>query len=605
MNLFSETAGLAEGIVQIKYVIAAFFCGLVRLLTGIFDVLAGLTPVYDKGGETKLVTVFFSNRGVMLVYWCMALVGIVMALALAVSTIYHAKEEGKQRSKVFVRGVWLNVLRSVLAMLGLTLAVTFLLHYAALLLGQLGFEIWNDSSEAATSERTFTEEELAQMAKIYAVIGNYAAAESYQNAYNLNACYNEIRPMLGQLNEDGIFDFRYPLTREEGFVEQTWQNTLSRIVLAADLTKDVSLDEENVSLQKAILSAMEAVRGNSGDFHPLKSYTESGLGDYEKDGSLYLDSLCFLSGTLDAAINPQYNQQPSMTDPLRGRFYLNSEKSMFSVYRAADVAACFHPDQIDYLMIVLVALILSAILFFIVAGCFWGILNLLLLYLLAPTYFASWPRDNGTRARQWLTAFLIQSISLFFMVLFVRIVQIFVPALITMPLTVFGQENSSIGWLAKLALLLLAFALAGKLSRMIANGLAKSAGMQAIRLQSPLFESVQAFSAGFFHRRSTKASAHTENSRRRRFAQEPLHKVLQESLKIQESAQKEPEKAWKAEAEAEQAGSRAALRNEPKMTGSVDHARPPEISKGQILIHNKVRNKVPMPQSASKTEKNS
>ncbi|MCR5281840.1 MAG: hypothetical protein K6E18_00575 [Lachnospiraceae bacterium] len=605
MNLFSETAGLAEGIVQIKYVIAVFFCGLVKLFSGIFDVLAGLMPVYDKGKETKLVTVFFANRGVMLVYWCMALIGIVMAVALAISTIWHARAEGKEKSKVFVRGVWLNVLRSVLAMLGLTLAVTFLLHYAALLLGQVGFEIWNDSNETATSERTFTEEELAKMARIYALIGNYAAAESYQNAYNLNACYNEIRPLLEQLNQEKVFDFRYPLTGEEGFVEQTWQNTLSRIVLAADLSKDVAIDEKNESLQGAILSAMDAVRGYNGEFHPLKSYTESGLGDYEKDGAMYLDSLCFLSGTLDAAINPQYNREPGMTDPLRGRFYLNSEKSMFSVYRAADVAACFHPEKIDYLIIILAALLLSAILFFIVAGCFWGILNLLLLYLLAPTYFASWPRDNGTRARQWLTAFLIQSISLFCMVLLVRIVQIFVPALITMPITVFGAENSSIGWLAKLALLLLAFALAGKLGRMIANALAKSAGMQAIRLQSPLFESVQAFSAGFFRRKSTGSSEHTGISRKRRIAAAPLYQVLQESLRIEEGAQKQPQKAWKVEAEQEQQTGKAALRNEPKMTDSAEHVRPPEISKGQILIHNKVRNKVPLPQSSSAADKKS
>ena len=266
------------------------------------------------------------------------------------------------------------------------------------------------------------------------------------------------------------------------------------------------------------------------------------------------------------------------------------------------MAACFHPEQIDYLVIALFALVLAVILFFIVAGCFWGILNLLLLYILAPTYFATWPRDNGTRARQWLTAFLIQSISLFTMVLLVRIVQILVPALITMPLDVFTGDHASLGWIAKLALLILAFAMAAKLGRMVAKGLSKSAGMQAIRLQSPLFESVQAFATGFFHRKGRKTAPDSEENKRRKKEQQSFYQTLQESFVLQTPSMKEPDKPWKKE-DGSRATAHSVSRSEQMKAPAADASKPPVISKGQILIHNKVRNKVPTPQTAAKGRK--
>ena len=195
MNLFSETAGLAVGIVQIKYTVAVFFCSLVKFFCSIFDLFAGLTPLYYRGGETKLLSVLFANKGVLFVYWCMAFCGIAMALTAAVSETLKRRKKAQGKS-FSAKALWKSLIGCSLCMALLTISVTIILHYAALLLGQIGFHIWSDSSKRVESERTFTEEELAVMAKTLAVIGNYAASDSYNGVYNLNACYNEIRPNL-------------------------------------------------------------------------------------------------------------------------------------------------------------------------------------------------------------------------------------------------------------------------------------------------------------------------------------------------------------------------------------------------------------------------
>ena len=132
---------------------------------------------------------------------------------------------------------------------------------------------------------------------------------------------------------------------------------------------------------------------------------------------------------MDAAVNDEYNKNPSLTDPLRSRFFLDNEDGSGdrSIYNYADVLASFHVSDIDFLYIWLTSLFMAAELLAITGNCVARIFNVLFLYLIAPPFFASWSLDNGGKAKQWLTAFIIQNFSVFATVFSVRVVQIFIP----------------------------------------------------------------------------------------------------------------------------------------------------------------------------------
>ena len=86
---------------QIKYVIAAALCALLRAVYAIFHVIEGSLTVVYQGDEKSLASVFFSHRTVANLYFIMCLIGVVFSLVIGVTSIVRKRldvDEMKQLS---------------------------------------------------------------------------------------------------------------------------------------------------------------------------------------------------------------------------------------------------------------------------------------------------------------------------------------------------------------------------------------------------------------------------------------------------------------------------------------------------------------------------
>ncbi len=492
MNWFSDVIDWLLGFwIHAKYLLAIALCGIVRALYKFFELFAGLAPVTYQNKEEKLINVFFYNQTVTNAYWGMCLIGIVMAFGFALIAIIRKMFDLGGRNQQTMGSIIGNFLRSIFLMISLTFGMMIVLEFSDRLMNQINYLFNNASSLHMEKERTFKDEELSAMARVLNTIGNYSMNASYNSRYNLNACYNDIRPEMEWLQKQGVFDYAYPRKNEKGEIVNTWQNALQRIAEVKKLSEPARADVYDEQLSTALMDVMEIIRTDK-NFRPIKTYVRNDYQVYSQRNSVPLDRMCFLAGTMDAAINEEFNKNPSVSDALRGRFYVDSSAGGDrSIYNYADVLACFHTSEIDYLYIWLTCLFMAAELLAIVGNCVARIFNVIFLYLIAPPFFASWPLDNGGKAKQWLTAFLIQNFSVFATVMSVRVVQIFIPIitagdLIIVDWRTWGGTWAEMNWaapldyLAKLMMILIAFMTARKASGVVTGILADSAGWQAI-----------------------------------------------------------------------------------------------------------------------------
>ena len=492
MDWFSDIFDYITGFwIHLKYLIAIALCGIVRALYKFFEIFAGLVPVTYQKKDAKLINVFFYNQAVTNAYWGMCLIGIAMAFGFALIAVIRKMFDLGGRNQQTMGSIIGNLLRSVFFMLSLSFGMMIVLDFSDKLMNQITYLFDNASSIHLEKSYTFKDEELSAMARVLNTIGNYSMNASYNSRYNLNACYNEIRPEMEWLQKQGVFDFTYQRKNEKGETVNTWQNALQRIAEVKRLSEPERADVYNEQLATALMDIMEIIRTDK-NFKPIKTYVRNDMQKYSQKNGVPLDRMCFLAGTMDAAINEEFNKNPSLTDSLRGRFYVDSSAGGDrSIYNYADVLACFHPSEIDFLYIWLTSLFMAAELLAIVGNCVARIFNVIFLYLIAPPFFASWPLDNGGKAKQWLTAFLIQNFSVFATVMSVRVVQIFIPIvtsadLVIVDWTTWGGTWAEMNWaapldyLAKLMMILIAFMTARKASGVVTGILADSAGWQAI-----------------------------------------------------------------------------------------------------------------------------
>jgi hypothetical protein len=105
---------------------------------------------------------------------------------------------------------------------------------------------------------------------------------------------------------------------------------------------------------------------------------------------------------------------------------------------------------------------------------------MLFLYLIAPPVIAAQPLDNGAKTKQWMTAFLVQSLSVFGTVIAMRLLLIFLPLVVSPELVLF-EDSAILNALAKLLLIYGGFEAAKKSSSILTGILADSAGWQAVQ----------------------------------------------------------------------------------------------------------------------------
>ena len=464
-------AVLSTFVGRILYFIETGLCKIVGMLDQMFQVFAGITKVSYDGNKDYLVNIFFNNRSINNVYWGMALIGIAMAFGFAMAATVRKLFDASGRQQQSWGQMATGFVRTVILILGMSAIMVIVLNSTNVLMQQINY-IFSDPENLDVSEtKTYTDEEYAAMGRALNTIGNYALNPSYSSRYNINTCFNEIRQDLYYLQNQQVFRYYYTTEDAEGNAVNTWQGVLQKVANSHDLNTDLKLDVNYDAVTKALLEAMDIVCHDP-SFRPLESYSRV----MPAGGTLPLDRYLFLMGTMKAAKNSEYNKNPELTDPVRGPYY-SGEKSIYNINQVtSDFDVGF---ATDYLVVFLAAIALIFDLVTIILNCIARIFNMLFLYLIAPPIFATQPFDGGGKTKQWLTAFVVQSFSVFGTVIAMRLLLVLLPIVTSAKLVLF--QNAMLNAMAKLVLMYGLFEVAKKATGLLTGILADSAGMQSIQ----------------------------------------------------------------------------------------------------------------------------
>ena len=463
---------LYSTIYKLLYYLAVGCCWIINLLYSMFEVMAGLSKVSYDGDFDYLINIFFSNTTVSKIYWGMALIGLTVGFAFAIAAVIKKLFDTSDKEKRSYGQILTGLFKSALTILCMSLIITMVLNATTLLMQQINYVFINADDLGEEESITYTDEEYAAMARALNTIGNFSLNPSYNNRFNLNKCFNEVRLDLQYLKQQGVFDFHYVTTDVEGNTIATWQSALQKIANSASLDRDLSLDVYHESVSNSILNTMDLLKVN-GSFKPLE---ESQRHYQPSRSSLPMDRFLFLMATMRAAKNEDYNVNPSLTDPLRGAYYYG-EKSMYdldSVNEDFDIGIA----AFDYLILFLTCYKMLVTLVTIILNCVGRIFNMLLLYLISPLILAVSPLDDGAKFKQWTTAFIVQSFSVFGTVISMRVLLLFMPIVIDPNLVLFANPVANI--LAKLVIVLGGFEVSEKATNLITGILADNAGWQSI-----------------------------------------------------------------------------------------------------------------------------
>ena len=206
---FSDTimdgiqAILYATIYKLLYYIAVGCCWIVNLLYSMFEIMAGLSKVSYDGDYEYLINIFFSNTTVSKVYWGMALIGLTAGFAFAIAAVIKKLFDMSEKEKRSYGQILTGLFKSILTILCMSLIITMVLNATTLLMQQINYVFVNADDLGEEQSITYTDEEYAAMTRVLSTIGNFSLNPSYNNRYNLNKCFNEIRLDLQYLKTQG------------------------------------------------------------------------------------------------------------------------------------------------------------------------------------------------------------------------------------------------------------------------------------------------------------------------------------------------------------------------------------------------------------------
>ena len=453
-------------------------CQVIKWMQDLFGVFAGTeTVLYDKQ-VTTLFDVFLSNTAITGIFRGMTAIGIVLAFTFAIVSVARKGFDLDDKIKMSHGQILRNLLKSILLILSLNLVMIVAVRSTNVLLDQVTYVFDNAPSLAHKNNSiNFTNEQYAAMSRIFNTVGNYSINPSYKNRYNINACYNEIRPDLGYLADTGVFDFYYKTLDKNGNEINTWQSVVQELAGAADYTHEVPADIYDEGIANAIEHCMTVLRTDN-NFRALEHYDRKEIYSSKEVG---LDNVIFLVGTMGvgsdaAARNEAYNKNPSLYDNVRAPYYLG-EKSIYDideVNRDFDISFM----KTNYIVITLVSLTIIINMCIILVSCVVRIFNLLFLYVIGPPIFATMSFDDGGKFKQWITAFVIQSLSIFATVISMRLFLIFTPIILSPKLQL--TDSTYIDMIGKLVFICAGIIAVQKANGLLTGILADQAGHQAI-----------------------------------------------------------------------------------------------------------------------------
>ena len=459
-------------IFKLCYYIETALCRIINILTQLFMVFSGIEKASYDGNRDYLINIFFSNKVVNNIYWGMAMIGLVLVFVFTMWAVIQKMFDLSGKHQQSMGQIIGAAIRSIFLILSMTLVINVVLSSTNILMQQVNY-IFNDAYHLDQPRtKKFTEYEYAAMGRVLATIGNYAVVPNSNNRYNLNLCYNDIRGDLLYLEQEGVFDYSYYEVDSEGKELQTWQSVLAKIAKSTDLSVDAKVDVYQQGIAESLTDAMDYLKNNG-----TTIAKEDVSRKFNADEDIHLDRMVFLMGTLGAAKNNSYNQDPSMDDALRGPYYYAEGRNIYSFDNVtSDFEIGF---ATDYILVWLTSMAIIFDLVVIILNCIARIFNMLFLYVIAPPIIAVTPMDGGGKFKQWSTAFIIQSLSVFGTVISMRILLIYLP-LVMSPKLVLIPDNSLLNMLAKFMLVYGGFEAAKKATSLFTGILADNAGWQSI-----------------------------------------------------------------------------------------------------------------------------
>ncbi len=462
---------------ELFYGIDVLLCKILAILYEVFEVFAGVKKV--KYGETYkyLISIFYNNSAINIVYWGMVLISMALLIFFTIMAVIKKSFDIGDKMKSGLGDIIRNALKGGLFILLIQFILLASINMTNILMEAVT-NVFNIAAlEGHKTTITFDNADYATMARVLNTIGNYSVNPSRQSRYNVNSCFNEIRTDMQRLKKKGVFDFNYEKTDSKGNKITSWQLVLTDIANARDLSSNIDLDEYDIALTNAMSNAMDVISTSGSAFKPLKEQTWKSDKDPLNPKNVSIDNLLFLTATTTAAKNKEYNKNPGIYDNLRYD-YLSGKKSIYDLDQVKeDFDISF--STFDHLICIIGALILGQQFMVLALNCVARIFNMMILYVMAPPFIAVMPYDEGGKAKQWTTAFVIQSLSVFGSVVSIRLFMIFVPIIFDSNLVLL--ENGVGEILAKLVFLFGAAFTCNKASGMISGILADNAGLQSIQ----------------------------------------------------------------------------------------------------------------------------
>lgn len=471
------------------YLVVKGLLTIVNVTYRIFGIFAGLTKVDYDGTKDYLINVFFNNSIISNIYWMMACIGMAMMFFFAIIAVIKKIFDIDDKQKSSIGGILKNCFKSILTTLLLSLCLVSAVNATNILMQSVTYLFNNAEAISQTTYIEYDEQQLATMARVINKIGNYSLNPSYQNRYNVNSCFNDIRADLYDLQQQGVFDGFYETHDESGRKVNNWLTMLQSIVLSTNLARDMDLDVYDPAVSTAIINAMDSIQANP-NIESLRDYSWT---SYTVSNDATIDRALFLMGTSGAAKSSAYNRNPSYFDAVRGPFY-NGDKN---IYNLDDVSGAFEigVTGINYVLIALFGVLSLQFLLRSIIACAARIFNLIGLYIVAPPFIATMPLDEGEKFKQWTSAFIIQCFGIFGTVVPMRLMMTVMPIVFSEKLTLF--ENSGfLNLVAKGVLVLGGLISASKFGDVITGILANNASWQAIQAGNTNGFADRIFSAG-------------------------------------------------------------------------------------------------------------
>lgn len=473
------TQTLFDWVFVLLYSLFQAMLNLVKFIESFFDVFAGTAKIFYKGNTNFLINIFFGHDAVTNAFWAMALIAIVMAFGFCIVQVSRKAMDTTGSVKQSVGQIVSGFIRCLLIILLLNVVTVSVINMTNVLLDRINYALENAAVlHQEEKEKTFTDQEYAMMARILATVANYSVNPTSDSRYNINSCFNAVRPDLLSLYVNGFFSYDYP-TDVNGHC--TWQGALALLASSADLTEDLSLDVYYADVANAVQTVSREI-STYREFAPVERAT------FAVSESIDTDILIFLIAGMESAQNKQYNTG-EFNDALR-KGYISGEKSyndQKQVRKDFDIWTMNY--LVGYIACVVFIIIMAICIFTFIVRMF----NLLLLYLTAPLFASSMPMDDGAKWQSWTQAFIIQLFSGFGLIIAMRLYLIIIPVVISSDLVFFAGEGIFYAILNRFAqlLMILGGAWAVLQSGSVITGiLAGNPGMAAIQQEGQIGRSV-------------------------------------------------------------------------------------------------------------------